>query len=83
MAAVAQGAAVMKGIGMNGAPESVAKAAEAQADLLRERVRARIAHMLPGATVRIVGEDIEIVGRDAIRRWVATDALRDWREEEA
>jgi hypothetical protein len=66
---------------MSGYLDRVRSAAEAQANALRARVRARIAAALPGVTMRDEGEAIVVSGRDLVRRWVARDELRDWREE--
>ncbi|MCE7798650.1 hypothetical protein LWE61_19135 [Sphingobium sufflavum] len=67
---------------MSGLMARVAMAAEARAERLRERVRARIAAALPGATVRREGDRIVARGRGLVRRWVARDDLRDFREME-
>ncbi|HEX7820321.1 MAG TPA: hypothetical protein VF463_06850 [Sphingobium sp.] len=65
---------------MSAVVERVRKAAEARAAMLRERVRARIAAALPGVTLREEGDRIMVSGRGLVRRWVARDELRDWRE---
>lgn len=66
---------------MSGLIERARQAAEARADVLRARVRARIAAALPGVAQREEGDALVVSGPDLVRRWVARDDLRDWREE--
>lgn len=67
---------------MRGLLERAEAAAEARADALRLAVRARIARALPGATIREEGDRVEVSGHGLVRRWLARDDLRDWREVE-
>lgn len=66
---------------MSGLVERVRKAAEARADGLRARVRARIVAALPGVAVREEDGRVVVSGRDLVRRWIGREELRDWREE--
>jgi len=67
---------------VRGVVERARNAAEARADALRARVRARIAAALPGVTMREESDRVVVSGRDLLRRWIGRDDLRDWREEE-
>ncbi|HEX7871862.1 MAG TPA: hypothetical protein VF475_03060 [Sphingobium sp.] len=67
---------------MSGLMDRARAAAEARAEVLRTRVRARVAELLPGVSVRSDGDRIEVRGRGLIARWLARDELRDWREME-
>jgi hypothetical protein len=60
----------------------LARAADTRADALRAKVRARITRLLPGVKIREDGDALELSGRDLVRRWTQSDALRDWREVE-
>ncbi|HEX7856702.1 MAG TPA: hypothetical protein VF503_23735 [Sphingobium sp.] len=67
---------------MSGLVERMERAAQARADALRGRVRARLARLLPGVSIREEGDRIELRGRDLAGRWSRSDDLRDWREME-
>ncbi|MET0240651.1 MAG: hypothetical protein ABW184_12225 [Sphingobium sp.] len=62
--------------------ERMRRAAEERAMVVRARVRARIAAALPGAALEDGAEGVVVTGRGLVRRWVASDRLRDWREME-
>lgn len=53
-----------------------------RAERLRDRVAARLADALPGVRVEREGERLVVTGRGLIARFLAKDALRDWREDE-
>lgn len=61
---------------------AVAERTRARADALRERAAARLAAVLPGATVEREGERLVVTGRGVIERFVGADGLRDWREDD-
>jgi hypothetical protein len=60
----------------------IARAAEKRADMLRARVRKRLAATLPGVTLSEEGDRIVLSGSGLVRRWIGRDDLRDWREME-
>lgn len=62
---------------MSGAVDRARAAAETRADGLRDRVRQRLAEALPGVSQEVEGDEIILTGKQLVRRWISSGALRD------